>query len=51
MSKETMSDPIKFSRFISGLTDHITVDETLTSKEIRKMALSLRTADRMLAGR
>jgi len=46
MSPQTLADPAKFTGFVSGISQHLTIDDQLTDSEIRKTALSLRmTAD------
>lgn len=42
LSPETITDPAKFTSFVSGVAKHLTVDSALTSSEIRSTALSLR---------
>jgi LCP family protein required for cell wall assembly len=42
LAKETISNPPKFSSFISGVSRHVTVDDQLSEAELRKTALSLR---------
>lgn len=42
MSKDTIRNPVKFTRFVSGVAKHITADRQLSNSKIRKTALSLR---------
>lgn len=42
LAKETISNPAKFVSFVRGVSRHVTVDDQLTEKELRKTALSLR---------
>jgi len=42
LAKETIANPAKFLDFVRGVSRHITVDDQLTEKELRKTALSLR---------
>jgi hypothetical protein len=42
LSADVVSDPLRFTTFISGVSKHVTVDKTLTDTEIRDTALSLR---------
>lgn len=42
LSPETISNPAKFTGFVSGVAKHLVVDDDLTDKEIRTTALSLR---------
>jgi len=42
LAKETITNPAKFLDFVRGVSRHITVDDQLTEKELRKTALSLR---------
>ena len=42
LSPETISNPAKFTGFVSGVAKHLIVDEGLTDKEIRRTAVSLR---------
>ncbi|MGO1971482.1 MAG: LCP family protein [Propionibacteriaceae bacterium] len=42
MSRSVMADPAKFTRFISGVAKHLTVDGSLSNEEIRQVGLSLR---------
>lgn len=42
LSKDTLLNPIAFNRFISAAAGTVTVDDDLTSSELRKTALSLR---------
>jgi polyisoprenyl-teichoic acid--peptidoglycan teichoic acid transferase len=42
LAKETITNPAKFLTFVRGVSRHITVDDQLTEKELRKTALSLR---------
>jgi polyisoprenyl-teichoic acid--peptidoglycan teichoic acid transferase len=42
LAKETVSNPFKFVNFARGVARHVTVDDRLTEKELRKTALSLR---------
>ena len=41
-----ISDPARFTAFISNLAKHVTVDNSLTDAEIRRTALSLRLKSR-----
>lgn len=42
LSGGTISNPLKFNSFVSGIAEDVTVDNSLTNSEIRKIALSLR---------
>ena len=42
LSGSTISNPVRFNSFVSGVAKDITVDNGLTSGEVRKVALSLR---------
>jgi LCP family protein required for cell wall assembly len=42
LSPRVVSDPLKFTTFIAGMAQHLTVDDTLSDSEIRTTALSLR---------
>jgi polyisoprenyl-teichoic acid--peptidoglycan teichoic acid transferase len=42
LAKETVTNPAKFVSFARGVARHVTVDDQLTEKELRKTALSLR---------
>jgi polyisoprenyl-teichoic acid--peptidoglycan teichoic acid transferase len=42
LSAKVVSDPAKFTAFISGVSKHLVVDESLSDAEIRDTALSLR---------
>ena len=42
LAQETVSNPAKFVSFVRGVSRHVTVDDQLTEKELRKTALSLR---------
>lgn len=42
LSRSVMADPGKFTRFVSGVAKHVTVDSSLTNEEIRQVGLSLR---------
>ncbi|HEX8510868.1 MAG TPA: LCP family protein, partial [Propionibacteriaceae bacterium] len=42
LSAETVANPLKFNRFVTGIAQHLTVDSELTDAKIRKTALSLR---------
>jgi LCP family protein required for cell wall assembly len=42
LSGNVVADPARFTRFISGVAKHLTVDNSLTDDEIRQTALSLR---------
>ena len=42
LSGGTVSNPLKFNSFVSGVAQDVTVDNGLTNSEIRKIALSLR---------
>ena len=42
LSREVVSDPAKFTGFISGVAQHVTVDQELTNETIRSIAVSLR---------
>lgn len=42
LSGGTISNPLKFNSFVSGIAQDVTVDNSLTSSEIRQIALSLR---------
>ncbi|QDP94723.1 LytR family transcriptional regulator [Microlunatus elymi] len=42
LSSSTISNPLKFNSFVSGVAKDVTVDNGLTSSEIRNVALSLR---------
>ena len=48
LSAETISNPAKFTGFVSGVAKHLTVDEELTDKEIRRTVLSLRLSGKDL---
>jgi polyisoprenyl-teichoic acid--peptidoglycan teichoic acid transferase len=42
LAKETISNPWKFVNFARGVSRHVSVDDRLTERELRKTALSLR---------
>ena len=42
LSPSTISDPAKFTGFVAGISKHLTVDDQLSNKTIRRTALSLR---------
>ena len=42
LAKETITNPFKFVNFVRGVSHHVSVDDRLTEKELRKTALSLR---------
>ena len=42
LSSEVISDPARFTSFVSNLARHLTVDNSLTDAEVRRTALSLR---------
>jgi LCP family protein required for cell wall assembly len=42
LAKETVSNPFKFVNFARGVARHVSVDDSLTERELRKTALSLR---------
>ncbi|SDT43267.1 cell envelope-related function transcriptional attenuator common domain-containing protein [Friedmanniella luteola] len=42
LSADVISDPARFTGFITNLAKHLTVDNSLTDAEIRRTALSLR---------
>lgn len=42
LSREVITDPAKFTGFVSGVAKHLIVDDSLTDAEIRSTALSLR---------
>jgi LCP family protein required for cell wall assembly len=42
LSAGVLTDPLRFTTFVSNLTKHLTVDNSLTDAEIRRTALSLR---------
>ncbi|MCW2801989.1 MAG: LytR family transcriptional regulator [Propionibacteriaceae bacterium] len=42
LSPEVISNPVKFNDFISGVAQHLVVDQQLSDSEIRSTALSLR---------
>jgi LCP family protein required for cell wall assembly len=42
LAKETVSNPFKFVSFARGVAQHVSVDDRLTERELRKTALSLR---------
>lgn len=42
LSGGTISNPLKFNSFVSGIAKDVTVDNTLTDSDIRNIALSLR---------
>ncbi len=42
LSGSTISNPVKFNSFVSGIAKDVTVDSGLTSSTIRSLALSLR---------
>jgi polyisoprenyl-teichoic acid--peptidoglycan teichoic acid transferase len=42
LGKETVSNPFKFVNFARGVARHVSVDDRLTERELRKTALSLR---------
>ncbi|GAA1828681.1 LCP family protein [Microlunatus capsulatus] len=46
LSADVISDPARFTAFISNLAKHVTVDNSLTDAEIRRTALSLRLKSR-----
>lgn len=46
LSADVISDPARFTAFVSNLAEHVTVDNSLTDAEIRRTALSLRLKSR-----
>lgn len=42
LSREVIADPTTFTNFVSGVAQHVTVDQNLTDSAIRDLALSLR---------
>lgn len=42
LARETVSNPFKFVNFARGVARHVSVDDRLTERELRKTALSLR---------
>ena len=44
MSKDMITNPVAFNRFVSEFAQQVTVDDELSSSELRKTALSLRFA-------
>jgi len=42
MSGGTISNPLKFNSFVSGVAENVTVDNSLTTGDVRSIALSLR---------
>ena len=42
LSKQTLLNPVKFNRFVSGLARQVKVDDGLSVAELRKTALSVR---------
>lgn len=42
LSRSVMANPAKFTKFVSGVAKHLTVDGSLTNEEIRQVGLSLR---------
>jgi LCP family protein required for cell wall assembly len=42
LAKETVTNPFKFVNFARGVARHVSVDDRLTERELRKTALSLR---------
>ena len=42
LSKDVIANPVALTKFVSGVAEHMTVDDALTGKEIRKLGLSLR---------
>jgi LCP family protein required for cell wall assembly len=42
LSADVVSDPVRFTKFIAGVSKHVTVDQSLSNAEIRDTALSLR---------
>jgi len=42
LSTEVISDPGRFTSFIAGVAQHVTVDQSLSDEQIRSLALSLR---------
>ena len=46
LSADVVSDPARFTGFVSNLARHVTVDNSLTDAEIRRTALSLRLKSR-----
>jgi polyisoprenyl-teichoic acid--peptidoglycan teichoic acid transferase len=42
LAKETVTNPFKFVNFARGVAQHVSVDDRLTERELRKTALSLR---------
>ncbi len=42
LSRETIADPAKFTRFVAGVSKHLTIDDELSDSEIRRTAVSLR---------
>jgi polyisoprenyl-teichoic acid--peptidoglycan teichoic acid transferase len=46
LSGDVISDPSRFTAFVSNLSKHVTVDNSLTDAEIRRTALSLRLKSR-----
>ena len=46
LAKETVSNPFKFVNFARGVARHVSVDDRLTERELRKTALSLRMSSK-----
>src|SRR5215213_1943469 len=42
LARETISNPLKFVSFVTGVSRHITMDDQLSESELRETALSLR---------
>lgn len=42
LSRETLTNPVAFNRFVGGLARSVAVDQDLTSSELRRTAVSLR---------
>lgn len=42
LSPEVIADPAAFTRFVSGVAEHVTVDSSLSDQTIRDLAFSLR---------
>jgi polyisoprenyl-teichoic acid--peptidoglycan teichoic acid transferase len=42
LANETITNPFKFVNFVRGVSQHVSVDDALTERKLRKMPLSLR---------
>ena len=38
LSRETIADPAEFTRFVAGVSKHLTIDDELSDSEIRRTA-------------